>query len=497
MMSKQMYKLHPISSIINFLKGLKELIVPIAIIFLSRLLNTSDEMNFWTDLFPILIIGIPIIFYLFSGIIKWWTFVYWFEDEELRVEYGLFIKKKKYIPFERIQSLNYKEGIFHQLLGLVQVMIETAGSTNGKPEVELTAITKVAAKQIEDEMDRAKNLLQTEEEHDIPWNGGLVSKSTVNIVHKMSNKDLLLLATTSNSIGVVLAGIIALLSQFSEYIPFEFIYEEIGSIIQYGVVTIMFMIMVCLLLAWLLSIAITYFNYYDFSVIEESEKMIVTRGLLEKKKVTIPLNRVQAIKIIENPLRQIFGYASVVVESAGGATSEKDKKMILFPLIKKRRLYRILNNLFPQFEFELELQMINPPQKAKAFFYRADFIWLIPVIGICAYFYFPLGFLSVLLVIPIVLLGIWQFKTTGYAIKDNQLTIVYRIFSRVTFMVEKKRIQVIERKQNFFQKRRRIATIQATVMSGFAGSTAKASHLNEEQANIVLDWFENRKRGAS
>ncbi|CAM5206673.1 Putative membrane protein OS=Ureibacillus acetophenoni OX=614649 GN=SAMN05877842_111141 PE=4 SV=1 [Ureibacillus acetophenoni] len=496
MMSKQTYKLHPISSIINFLKGLKELIIPIAIILLSRLFNKSDEMNFWSDLFPILIIVVPIVFYLISGLIKWWTFIYWFEDAELRVEYGLFIKKKRYIPFERIQSLNYKEGIFHQVFGLVQVMIETAGSTNGKPEVELTAVTKSAAKQIEEEMDRAKNLIQSVGDPDsTKMNEEIVSKSSSSIIHKMSNKDLFVLATTSNGIGVVLAGVFALLSQFSEYIPYDFIYEEMRAIVQFGVIVILFMIMASLLLAWLLSIAITYLNYFDFTVLEESEKIIVSRGLLEKKKVTIPLNRVQAIKIIENPLRQLFGYASVVVESAGGAVSDKEKKMILFPLIKKKQLLGILNNLFPQ--FDLELEVIRPPLKAKTFFYRSDFIWLIPVIGLCSYFYYSLGLLSLLLIIPVVLLGIWQFKTTGYAIKGNQLTIIYRIFSRVTFLVEKKRIQVIERKQSVFQKRRKLATIQATVMSGLAGATAKASHLSEEHANTVLNWFENEKKGAS
>ncbi len=91
-----------------------------------------------------------------SGIIRWRTFVYWFEDGELRVKYGLFVKKKRYIPFERIQSLNYNEGIFHRLFGLVKVQIETAGSKDGKPEAELTAIRKAAADAIELEMRRAK-----------------------------------------------------------------------------------------------------------------------------------------------------------------------------------------------------------------------------------------------------------------------------------------------------------------------------------------------------
>ena len=46
--------------------------------------------------------------------------------------------------------------------------------------------------------------------------------------------------------------------------------------------------------------------------------MIITKGLLEKKRITLPLNRIQAIRIVENPLRQLTGFATVVVESAGG-----------------------------------------------------------------------------------------------------------------------------------------------------------------------------------
>ena len=39
-----------------------------------------------------------------------------------------YLLKKRYIPFERIQSLNYNEGVFHRIFGLVKVQVETAGS---------------------------------------------------------------------------------------------------------------------------------------------------------------------------------------------------------------------------------------------------------------------------------------------------------------------------------------------------------------------------------
>ncbi|SOC18521.1 putative membrane protein [Ureibacillus xyleni] len=494
-MSNNRYKLHPVSTIINFVKGLKDLIIPFLIIFVANGFNVSfnpKEEGFWAELIPLVIMSIFTLAYLFNGVLKWWTFVYWFEEDELRVEYGFLIKKKRYIPFHRIQSFNYKEGIFHRIFGLVQVMVETAGSTDGKPEVILTAITKEAAKQIEQV---TRNVKQNNMDSltDVEGNVAILEDENSIIqpqrtILKMNMKDLIILASTSNSIGVVLAGVAAVLSQFSEFIPYEWIFEEVSSFIKFGFVFVTLIIFAGLLVAWLISVMITFINYYNYTVIEEDERITITRGLLEKKKITIPLNRIQAIKIVENPLKQLFGYSSVVVESASAGYGEKDKKMTLFPLISKKKVYQPLQELLPAFEWEQSLT--RPPKKAKPFFYRLDFFWIVPLIGLCSYFWFPFGLLSILIIIPVIFLGLWQYKTTGFAIKGNQLTIVYRIISKVTFVVEKKRIQAIQSKQSYFQRRKNISSVQAIVMSGMTGATAKASNLNEHDAEQVLRWFE-------
>lgn len=148
------YKLHPVSAIINCAKALKDSLIPIVIIVVANgfnfSLNFRDE-RFFQSMIPLIILSAIILFSFFNGIIKWWTFTYWFEDNELRVQHGLFIKKKRFIPYDRIQSLNYKEGIFHRIFGLVQVSVETAGNKSGKAEAELTAITREAADFIENE----------------------------------------------------------------------------------------------------------------------------------------------------------------------------------------------------------------------------------------------------------------------------------------------------------------------------------------------------------
>ncbi|WP_107943337.1 PH domain-containing protein [Metasolibacillus fluoroglycofenilyticus] len=478
------YKLHPVSAIINCAKALKDSLIPIVIIVVANgfnfSLNFRDE-RFFQSMIPLIILSAIILFSFFNGIIKWWTFTYWFEDNELRVQHGLFIKKKRFIPYDRIQSLNYKEGIFHRIFGLVQVSVETAGNKSGKAEAELTAITREAADFIENETKKIKIAQHVVEGEEL---------QAARLIHKMSPKDLVVLATTSNSIGVVLAGVLAVVSQFSEFIPYDWIYEEMAQLLRFGFLLIVILAIFGLLIAWLVSVVITFINYYNFEVSEENERLIITRGLLEKKRITIPLNRVQAIKIVENPFRQIFGLAAVIVESAGGGFGgEKDKTVVLFPLISRKKMAQPLQQLFPHFDLNLE-EAIRPPKRARPYFYRIDFVWLVPLMAALSYFFFPYGMLSLLLIIPVLLLGLWQFKTARFKISSEQITIMYRTISRVTFIAEKRRIQIAEQQQNYFQKRKSVASAKIVVMSGATGASAKAYHMDEQCIDELMRWYE-------
>ena len=232
-MSNTRYKLHWVTAIIEVLKTLKEMILPLIILFFANGFKDMSSGKWYLDYLTFIIFGFVIIMFFTTGIIKWKRFVYWFEDDELRIEYGLFVKKKRYIPFDRIQSLDYTEGILHRPLKLVKVKVETAGNTSAlKSEAELTAITKEAASRIEAEMAASKRrktavsidegeLMEVIQEEVEP-----LSKP----IFTMSKKDLLILATTSGGIGLILSGALIFLLQFSEFIPFETMYEGIGRI---------------------------------------------------------------------------------------------------------------------------------------------------------------------------------------------------------------------------------------------------------------------------
>ncbi|MBT2571732.1 PH domain-containing protein [Planococcus sp. ISL-110] len=494
-MYEERYKLHPVSAFLNFIKGLKEMIVPFIIIFGVNIFRDGGVSSMfnqgWQGLIPVMVGSVVLIFLLVGGIIKWKRFVYWFEDGELRIEYGLFVKKKRYIPFDRIQSLNYTEGIFHRPLGLVKVKVETGGSGKvGQAEAELTAISREDADRIENEMEKAKYKLPEEavtemgpvERAETP------AKKEARVLYRMSMKELLILATTSGGIGVVISAVALFLSQFSELIPYDAIYEEVMLFLRFGALIVILTIFFVLLIAWIISVIMTIVANYQFTIQRDEDHIYITRGLLEKKKVSIPLKRVQGIKVSQNPLREILGYATVVVESAGGSIGDKDEKIRLFPLVKKDRMIPILADLFPELEWAPEL--IKAPKRSVHFFYRLDLLWLSPVFAAVGYFFYPYGLLALIFVPIVVAVGIWQHRTTGYALGEKQLTMQFRGFSKHRFFMLKKRVQVVQVTQSYFQRRKGIASISSTIKSGMMGATATTPHMEKEDARRILSWYE-------
>lgn len=487
-MSEPRYKLHWVTVLVESLNTLKEAILPLIVIFISGSRN-NDSGNWFLDNWSMLVSAVLGVYLLMSGFIKWRRFTYWFEEGELRIESGLFVRKKRYIPFERIQSLNYTEGIFHRPFGLVKVQIETAASSGGQAEAELTAVTREDADLIKKRIAEGKKQKVGDSEgvleSDLDETDTLKEPSEKR-VFSLNPKQLILLATTSGGIGVIFSGVAIFISQFGEFLPLEKVSDELAGLIKFGVFIIVLLVLVGLLVAWLLSVAMTFFSYYGFTVRVSDDELIITRGLLEKKRTTIPLGRIQSVSFVENPLRQIFGYGRVLVHSAG-ATGD-GSKIQLFPLVKKKECYGPLQEIFPDLDLREPVQKL--PKRGRRFYYRIDFFWMIPVIALTGWFFYPYGLLSLLIVPFAIGLGMWQHRSAAYRVSGSQVTIRSRGISLETSYTMRKRIQSVHLRQTIFQQRKRVATIHLNVKSGMGVHDVRLKQMDEEEAEALLDWYE-------
>lgn len=490
MFKEQFLHLHPITILLNFVKQVKNFLIPMFILIFSRGIHFTIDPNdedFYPSLITLAATILFLLILLIISIVQWRKFIYWFEDGELRIEHGLFVKKKRYIPFERIQTLNYKEGILHRPFNLVKVEIETAGENSGDSEAVLTAISKEQANQVEIEMRQITNRKNNsifENDEEAVFEIEEVEKQRI---YTMSKKDLVLLATTSSSMGILFSGLAAVISQFNDLIPFEEIYGEVKNIVRFGILLIMLLILSVILLSWFVAIIISFVVNYDFRLEKQENKLFISKGLLEKKRITLPMQRIQGVRIIENPVRQLFGYCRVILDSAGSSGDEKEENVVMLPFVKKKQAIIILNELFP--DYNLELPLTKVPRKALFRYLLKPLYFLIIPLAVISFFFYPYGLLSLILLVIIMLFAFWNYRTAGFSLDKLQLILVYRGVSKTTFVTTKKRIQSMSLKQSFFAERKDIATMHMHIMSGSSGFSAYARHFDIEDIEKIMEWY--------
>ncbi|MBE4909672.1 PH domain-containing protein [Bacillus luteolus] len=473
-------RLHPVAGIVNFLKQLKEMLFPVVlfIIFGGR-----GEDPFWQLLYfvgtGLLIIGLLVI-----GILQWYRYTYRIESDELRIEYGIFIRKKRFIPLERVQSIDISAGIIQRMFGLVKLQVETAGGGN-TAEAVLTAITVSEAEQLKNELSKKPKDAEVVDE-------GVRESIEITKGYQISTTELFIAAVTSGSIGVVLSAVGALAVQVDELIPYETIFRQFEDFVRIGVFFYVILIFSIVLLAWVIGTVITVLKYGNFSVAKQGEDLIITRGILEKRQLTIPLKRIQAIRIQESLIRQPLGYATVFVESAGGSVDKNEgHSTILFPLVKKDKINTLLSKLVHDYTLPTDF---NKAPKRAVIRYLIRSTLPVLVIIVPAIIFLPVwSYLSLILLPLAILLGYWRYQDAGWKYDDYQLQLRFRLFSKTTVLLRRSRIQSVMKRQSLFQTRNKLGSYVTSVKSAMGGKDFKIVDFEESDCEDMLEWYTKRR----
>ncbi|WP_019244131.1 MULTISPECIES: PH domain-containing protein [Bacillus] len=480
-------RLHPITIVLNALDIIKSSIIP----FIIFIVFPSKGASSWS--FEFIFILVYIVGSVLFGILSWVKFTYRIENDEVRIDQGILIKKKRYIRLERIQSIDITEGILQRLFSLVKVTIDTAGSSSGKAEAVLTAISKDEAKLFQELLKETKSNFTEDEmlENEDEEKKISVDEDKENILFQMSFKELFIMAATSGGVGVVFSGAFALFSQFGDQIEYDHIYSEVEAIISIiSWVFIVLLIVVGLLVAYLIATVGILLKYAFFTVKKSGEEIIISRGLLERRRLTIPIERIQAVRIVENVIRQPLGYATVYVETASGSTEDKDdSKVMLFPLIKKRHLKASLASVTTSYMVDTPMTHV-PKRSLKRYLFRG-WLWTIPLTIAVIYFFGPWGYAALLLVLVETVLSYASYKVASWNTQEEQLTLTYRTISKQTYMVRKRRIQSLTMKQSIWQKSKQLGTISAFSKTGIGPSNGSVKDLEFQDVLLIKKWFQN------
>ncbi|MEZ3143078.1 PH domain-containing protein [Halobaculum sp. MBLA0143] len=317
-----MRRLHSRSAAIDALQGGVQL-GSAALFGAFFLANQADLLPF-----SVALLLAPLGFLLGAGyqVAYYYRFGYELTADELIVESGVIGRQRREIPLERIQNVDVSRPALKRALGLAVVAFETAGGSG--TEASLDAVSPEEADRLQREVgprarrrrERAEGGEQTAEDE---------PPVEEQVVYEISDHELRVLSAVSFRPGAFAVPFVGIpfggdeattralrfvgidlragVRELATLNPVTLATGAIGAVLAY------------LLAVWLVSVVLTYLQYYGFRLERAGDELRYERGLVGRYSGTIPLGKVQTVTVGENVLMRRLGYAALAVETAGYA----------------------------------------------------------------------------------------------------------------------------------------------------------------------------------
>ncbi len=271
---------------------------------------------------PLLFTSIVGALVLLGSAVRWTRFWYRLDGPNLVVRGGLLQRWERTLQPARIQSVDVVQKLSHRVFGVVELRIEVVGGKG--TEAALVALTPEEATQL-----RAILMADHAEGAVDPTEPALV---------RMRPADLLLAGATGGRVAVVaaMAGwVVQILPEGS----FVETMDRLAGADRSDLETFVVIAGALLLASVLISLVSTIFVYWDFTAMRQGDRLVITRGLLQTRRSVVPVARIQAIRIEENPIRRAFGFASLRVLTAGYGRDSGDEQQssMLVPVADRQR----------------------------------------------------------------------------------------------------------------------------------------------------------------
>lgn len=244
---------------------------------------------------------------------------YEINDHQVICHRGVFFRKHTVIDRNNIHAINIRQGLFQRILGVSSLLIDS-GSANTSHQAE------IVIHEDKDIIKKLYNALKYEEEIVLENERSTYNYSTDTMIYHA------LIDTITPFILLVL--ILAAISFFQEG------WLIMMQAIVFAIVVVAFFIVRLIMLVC---------QYHAFSVKRTLESLEINYGLFVKTNNSFKLNKIKAIKIIQGPLKALFGYAQIRIEVIGYGSTDNKFSGVLIPLCKKKDIEAILNELIPDY----------------------------------------------------------------------------------------------------------------------------------------------------
>ncbi|MDP8926284.1 MAG: PH domain-containing protein [Actinomycetota bacterium] len=469
-------RLHPVGMLLAALRTVRDLAGAAALPGVVALIG--GEFGMRTLL--LVLVGFALLGALSTvwGFLSWRATTYRVSGGAFHFKRGVLQKSERSLPLDHVQSVNTVQGIVQRLFGVLEVRIEAAGG-GGEPEISLPALSRPEVEALREELTSARRTYERADETS--------EESSPTVIRRLSVRDLLLAGLTSGQIGVAAAVVFGAWRTLDDLLRGD-LAERISEALLPWTFFAAFLLAVAVgLFAWVLAILGTVLVHAGFTLSRSADGkyLYVKRGLLNRYETTIPVARIQAIRVVEGALRQPLGYAALRVESAGFA-DERGVSTALFPLLPRKEVEELLRGAAPRFAAPLEHLKPLPARARRRYSVRAA-LPVLPISVLLAILLFPWGLLALLFALPAALYGSLLYRAAGHGLDGDRLVLRFRRLARTTIVAPRGRLQSRGFSVSPLQRRQRLATLKVEVASGSGGAAFRLADVEAASATDMVE----------
>ena len=428
---------------------------------------------------------------------RWLSFRFRVEGDDLILDSGVFSRRRRVIPLARVQNIDLEQTVLERVFGVAQLRLETA-SSGVQAEASLQVLGLDEARVLQQDLIR-RRAQATAERQSTGEDGVAVEapREEREVLLALDTRDLAVAGATSNEAGLIAAGVATLFevgSDFGMLTQVESAVEQLfRDSLQLGIagaaLAVAGGILAVAAVGWLLSIGATLVRFHGFTLTRVGTDLRREYGLLSRHHSTVPLERVQAVRIEETWLRRLLGLASMKIETAGAHPGQNKQGQgggaeAFVPIARRSDVATLLRHVFEDASFDgVELSSVAPVSRRRSFVRLATPVLILT--GVMAFIRGSDWLALALLLAPAAWYAAAEYRARAWARPTGFAIARSGVFTRITWVVPRRKVQTVHLSESPFQRRWRIGSLVLDTAAG--GRVASIVDLPRSTALMLLE----------
>lgn len=501
-------RMHPLKIIQSFFSVIKNSAIIIIYLFILRWNDTS--------MFPKVGRMIFLAFFIYQMIaifIEWWKTSYEIKSNSIHMYRGLFKKRHNRIPLTSVQNVQRSTPFYFKFFGVTSLTLETS-ATDKRASITFDAVTVDEALKIEQALEQGKYSMEetidtsseellaedimtknltTENEQatkteELPT-GEHPDMSTQIIHFQPTRRELIKASFLSLSFLVVIPVMITMYENMGDFISLEDQAMNIFKTIKDSWLLIVITIGISAVILVGIGILWTFLKYGKYEIASDQDYIYIRMGVLSEQSLSIRKGNVQAIQIIQTPMKKWLGLCEIKLVSAESVKEEATEISSLYPYMEKDRAFHIIQELLPNFPIQDEMNRL-PKRSLKMKMIRVPWLFTIAFTFIIVFQRTWWYALPIILIITY-LMRYFDYRNTRYAIEDGNIQFKTGGLWSSWFVTNRKKVIEIEVTRSFWQQKLSLATI-STVNQTKPFHHEELRDIPIDQSNEFIQWYGNR-----